>query len=108
MIRGLMIKPNEQPKVIEFGEGYKELQRLVGGNFEMPYFFDDVDIVINEEGKLNGSLPNKLLYYGKDLIDIIFGNIVIVASDLEGKTISLTDELIEKYTKIFNSDRIVL
>lgn len=108
MIRGLLIKPDHQPEVVEFDNNYKEFQRLVEGNFEMPYLFDDVDIVLNEKGKLNGSLPNKFLYYQNKLIDILYGNILIVNSNLEGETISLTDDLIKKYTKIFNNDAIIL
>ena len=84
MIKGLLVKPGRKPEVIEFPEGYKELQKLVEGSFEMPYLFDDVDVVVNEEGKFNGSLPNKYLYYDNRLVDILFGNIVIVGSDEEG------------------------
>lgn len=59
MIKGIIVRPGKTPEVIEFPEGYKELQRLVEGNFEMPYLFDDVDIVVNEEGKFNGSDPKQ-------------------------------------------------
>ena len=104
MIRGILAEPNKAPRVIEFNEGYKELQRIVEGHFEMPYIFDDVDIVINEEGKFNGSDLNKLLYYKGKLIDMIFGNILIVDSNDEGETISLSPEKIEKYMRIFNGD----
>lgn len=103
MIRGILVKPNEKPQIIEFKEGYKELQRLVEGTFEMPYIFDDVDVVINDEGKYNGSEPNKMLYYNGKLIDIIFGNILLVGSNNEGETISLTEEQTEKYMKIMNN-----
>lgn len=102
MIRGILVKPNELPQIIEFAESYKELQRLVEGYIEMPYIFDDVDVVINEEGKLNGSLPNKKLFYDGNLVDIIFGNIVLVGSNEDGETISLTDKQIEKYMKIMS------
>lgn len=108
MIRGILAEPNKAPRIIEFKEGYKELQRIVGGHFEMPYIFDDVDVVINEEGKFNGSEPNKLLYYNGKLLDIIFGNILIVASNADGETVSLTDEKIAKYMKILENVRIVL
>ena len=108
MIRGLIIRPSSQPEVIEFKEGYKELQRLVDGPFEMPYLFDDVDVIVNEEGKLNGLLPNRFLYYNDSLVDVLVGNIVLVNSNDEGETISLTDELIEKYMEIFSHDRIYL
>ena len=108
MIKGILIKPGNVPEVIEFKEGYKELQRLVEGNFEMPALFDDVDVVLNEEGKFNGSDPNRLLYYKGQLIDILFGNIVIVDANEEGETISLSEEKINKYMKIFGNEAIFL
>lgn len=108
MIRGILVKPNELPQIIEFKEGYKELQKLVEGCFEMPYFFDDVDIVINEEGKLNGSLPNKLIYVGDELVDIVYGNILLVGSNDEGETISLTPKQITKYMTIMSNVAIKL
>jgi hypothetical protein len=108
MIKGILIRPGNVPEVIEFKEGYKELQRLVEGNFEMPALFDDVDVVLNEEGKFNGSDPNRLLYYKGQLIDILFGNIVIVDANEEGETISLSEEKINKYMKIFSNEAIFL
>ena len=108
MIKGILIRPGNVPEVIEFKEGYKELQRLVEGYFEMPALFDDVDVVLNEEGKFNGSDPNRLLYYKGQLIDILFGNIVIVDANEEGETISLSEEKINKYMKIFSNEAIFL
>ncbi len=108
MLKGILVRPGDKPEVIEFGEGYKELQRLVEGNFEMPALFNDVDVVINEEGKFNGSDPNRLLYYRGQLIDILFGNILIIDANEEGETISLSAEKINKYMKIFNSEAIFL
>ena len=108
MIKGILVRPGNVPEVIEFKEGYKELQRLVEGNFEMPALFDDVDVVLNEEGKFNGSDPNRLLYYKGQLIDILFGNIVIVDANEEGETISLSEEKINKYMKIFSNEAIFL
>lgn len=108
MIKGILIRPGNVPEVIEFKEGYKELQRLVEGDFEMPALFDDVDVVLNEDGKFNGSDPNRLLYYKGQLIDILFGNIVIVDANEEGETISLSEEKINKYMKIFSNEAIFL
>ena len=103
MIKGILVRPQCLPVTIEFPEGYRELQKLVDGPFEMPYLFDDVDIVINEEGKLNGSPANRFLYLDGQLTDIIFGNIVIVDSDSEGRTVSLSEEKISRYMSIFSS-----
>ena len=108
MITGILVKPRQQPEVIEFKEGYKELQRLVEGVFEMPSIFPDVDVVINEEGKFNGSEPNRFLFYKGRLLDILYGNILLVDGDEEGNTISLSPEKISKYLKIFRSDHIYL
>jgi len=74
----------------------------------MPALFDDVDVVLNEEGKFNGSDPNRLLYYRGQLIDILFGNILIVDANEEGETISLSEDKINKYMKIFRNEAIFL
>ena len=108
MIRGILVKPEQQPQVIEFSNGYKELQKLVEGIFEMPNIFPDVDVVIHEEGKYNGSLPNRYLFYNGQLVDIIFGNILIVDSDSEGNTISLSNDKIAKYLKLLSNRNIYL
>ena len=97
MIRGIIIEPNEAPREITFEEGYKTLQELVGGYIEMPYFYDDVDVVINEEGKLIGLEPNLPVYYNGDLIDVIYGTAIIISHNDEGDTVSLTDTLFKKY-----------
>ncbi|MBQ1342060.1 MAG: DUF3846 domain-containing protein [Erysipelotrichaceae bacterium] len=108
MIKGIIVKPHELPELIEFKKGYREMQKLVEGNFEMPYLFSDVDIVVNEEGKFNGSQPNRFLYYQGHLVDILFGNILIVDTNEDGETISLTDRKIRKYMEIFSSQHIFL
>ena len=108
MIRGILVKPEQQPQVIEFSNGYRELQKLVEGIFEIPSIFPDVDVVINEEGKFNGSLPNRYLFYNGQLVDIIFGNMLIVDSDSEGNTVSLSADKISKYLRILSSRNIYL
>ena len=85
MIRGILVEPHKAPRIIEFEDGYKELQRLVEGRFEMP-----------------------ALYYNGKLVDMIFGNILIVDANDEGETISLSPDKIEKYLRIFNGDSLWL
>ena len=41
MIRGILVEPHKTPRIVDFNEGYKELQRLVEGRFEMPYIYDE-------------------------------------------------------------------
>lgn len=105
-IRGLLIKPNCKPEVIEYDNDYREMQRLVEGHFELAAFYRDVDLFVNDEGKFNGSAPNKMVYYQGRLVDVIYGNILIVDSNAEGDTISLTDDKIKKYKAIFSKEAI--
>lgn len=108
LIRGILVTPNWGPEEVEFEDDFRNIQRLVEGHFEMPAFFPDVDIIVNEEGKFNGSTANVSLYYKGRLFDVIYGNILIVDSDDEGNTISLSDEKFEKYWKIFSKSSVKL
>lgn len=56
---------------------------------------DDVIAIVNEEGKILGLEPNRR--YGND---ILVGNIVLVGNG-EEEFISLTEEQIKKYSKMF-------
>lgn len=67
---------------------------MVGGYIE-PFGMDDVIAIVNEEGKILGLEPNRR--YGND---ILVGNIIIVG-DGEEEFISLTEEQIKKYRKMF-------
>ena len=63
---------------------------------------DEVAIICNEEGKINGMNPNRDIGY-----DIIFGPFLIVGETSEdGEDRSLTDEQIEKYKELFNEKSI--
>ncbi|MCI7222575.1 MAG: DUF3846 domain-containing protein [Erysipelotrichaceae bacterium] len=103
-IKGLLIKPDETPSLIEFEESLENLQRYVGGNIEIiqPFEDDDVDVIINEEGKLNGLPLNRLLTSKGNIIDALMGDILIVGANNEtGETISIPKEKIGKYTDLF-------
>ena len=87
-------KPFEEAKVITIKDDYKELQRLVDGWIEIVDFPDleGVQIVCNEEGKLEGLDPNVYIYGG---LDLIVGSAVIIGTDGYGESISLTPEQIK-------------
>ena len=71
----IFVEPNKYPKMIEIEDTLEAMQEIVGGYIEeyMP-FEDEVAIVCNEEGKVNG-LPLNRAVYGKDkeILDIIAG-----------------------------------
>ena len=103
-IRGLLVKEDKEPEVIEFPNNLKSLQNLVGGYIEYCYLpeHEDVVIICNEEGKINGMGPNRDIGH-----DIIFGPFLIVAENSEdGEDRSLTDEQISKYIKYFGKESI--
>lgn len=56
----------------------EELQRLVGGYIECVGLLDDVVLICNEEGKLDGLPPNRRISG-----DMIVGDFLIVGQDGE-------------------------
>ena len=98
-LRGLFVAENKLPEVVEVPDTLKSLQELVGGYIEYCYMpnHEDVVIICNEEGKINGMGPNRDIGH-----DIIFGPFFIVGDNPDiGENISLTDEQISKWTKTF-------
>jgi len=102
----LLISPKEYPKVIEIENTLESMQKVVEGNIEeyMP-FDDEVAIVCNEEGKYNGMLPNRAIYSDdKEMQDIIFGQFFVCYAPIESENfMSLTDDMIEKYSEKFKN-----
>ena len=99
MLKVLVIRPNEIPKVEWIENNLDSFQEVVGGYIECVYpFRDNVCLICNEEGKLNGSLPNRPLFdENGDVYDIIFGTFFIVRND----DLDLTDEQIGCYATYF-------
>lgn len=72
------------------------LQEQVGGLIEIPHivkaFNDlDIDMVINEEGKLLGLEPTLAILRGHKIVEIICGPVLFVSHDDEGNTVSLNN-----------------
>ena len=61
-LRCILVKMFEQPKVIEIEHNLSTLQNYVGGLIDIVEIEEDVDIIINDEGKLLGLSPNLVLY----------------------------------------------
>lgn len=91
--------------MIEIEDSLEAMQRVVGGDIEefMPYE-EEIAIICNEEGKMNGMLPNRAIYSepegakGREMVDIIFGQFFICYAPAESeKFLSLPKELAQKY-----------
>ena len=67
-------------------------QKFVGGYIEVVNLTDEIDLVLNDEGKLNG-LPFNRVWKDKDnkILDILAGNILACRFDNEGNFTSILD-----------------
>lgn len=101
-LTALFIEPMKPPKVIEINTDLETLQQAVGGYIETAHYFDDpIEIICNEEGKLHNLPLNRAVYNEQgEMKDIIVGSFLIVG-DGEEAFESLSPELIEKYSKVF-------
>ena len=93
----LIIEPDEAPRVAEIDADLETYQSIVGGWIEAVYPYEDtVALVCNEEGKFNGSAPNRPLFD----YDYIYGTFFIcgIAAD---DFCSLNQAQIDRYTRIF-------
>lgn len=110
-IKVLALRAGEKAKVEEIGTELKDLQAFVGGLIEVIYYpfgGEDACLVCNEEGKLNGMDLNRGIYdEDGEIIDIIAGPAFICGTG-EEDFISLTDDQIDKYAKIFGSPEIFI
>lgn len=98
----LLIKPGKKPETVDIESGLESLQEMVGGSIQVVYPFDDlVGLIVNDEGKLKGLPLNRaLIDETGEMYDIVAGNL-LVAGLTEDSFDSLSDALIEKYSKFF-------
>lgn len=63
---------------------------------------DDIDLVLNEEGKLEGLEPS-LLLLGPDgkVVDVIAGNAILCSADEEGGWVGLDEAQVERVLRLF-------
>lgn len=88
-IKCLLVKPYELPQEVEIKNNLESLQEKVKGMIEC-VCYDDVILICNEEGKING------MRWNRDIgSDIIYGPFLIVGDDYEnGSFKSLTEKQI--------------
>ena len=95
--RMLVIEPHKAPYEMVIPDNLDALQQAVRGMIEATYPFEDNAFIFsNEEAKLIGMEGNRRLNG-----EIYAGPMLIVGDDGVGGTMDLTDEQIEKYTKMF-------
>ena len=99
----LLVQPNAYPKKISVGTELEDLQAMVGGDIEVTYpFEDEVAIILNESGKINGLPLNRAIYTEDgDMQDIYAGDFLVVGLT-EDDFGSLTSEQMQKFEEQFH------
>ena len=94
--------PGEKAEITTIDHTLNSMKSFVDGFIQAIYPFEDnVAIVCNEEGKINGMEPCRALFdESGDIYDIIVGPFLICGLDDEG-FISLTKEQQEQYLAMF-------
>ena len=99
----LLVKPGMYPQAVQIGGELEDLQKAVGGDIEAVYPYNEpVALIVNDEGKLNGSELNRALRDNDGQIyDIVAGDFLVVGLGEENFA-SLSPELMEKFEKEFH------
>jgi hypothetical protein len=92
-----LILNNGQLKEKEIDNTLETLQEIVGGYIEIPFlsqvfFENDIDIIINEEGKLIEGLRPEIAVIKKgtnNILDLVYGTCIFASHDEYGETIGL-------------------
>ena len=95
-----LILSNGQLEQKDIGNTLEALQEIVGGYIEIPFlsqvfFENDIDIIINEEGKFIDGLNKEIAVIDKEtneILDIVYGNCIFASHDEEGNTTGLSTE----------------
>lgn len=99
----LLVEPGKHPESIKIKTDLESLQKAVGGMIEVVYPFpEQVGIICNEEGKINGMELNRALKDEQGGIRDIIAGPFVVAGLTEDSFCSLTKEQLKQYEKKFH------
>ena len=69
----ILVEPNKYPEVVEIEDTLEAMQKIVGGCIEQYMPFDDeVAIICNDEGKLNGLPLNRAIYSEPENVEMSY------------------------------------
>lgn len=104
-IKVVIKKVGRNPIVTIIEDDLKTAQRIVGGRIEIVSVSKGIDMIVNEEGKMNGNKPN--FYFTQNgYTDLIFGDVLFTGVNYEeGTQESLTDGQIQYVLDWLNTCR---
>lgn len=94
-IKILIVEPIRDPYIEEIVNTLEEKQRIVGGLIQKAELENNVDLIFNEESKILNLEMNRIIKN-----DIVCGTFII-AGQINGEYISLTEKQIRKYKAYF-------
>ena len=103
----LLVEPCKYPRQVEIGTDLEDLQKAVGGYIEVTYPFDEnVGLVMNEEGKLEGLPLNRALRDDDGQIcDVVAGSFLVVGLTEESFG-SLTPDQMQRFEQQFHQPEV--
>ena len=105
----LLVKPGMYPQQVQIDSGLEALQKAVDGYIQAVYPFEEpVALIVNDEGKLNGSELNRVLRDNEgEIYDIIAGDFLVVGLGSDDFC-SLSTELMQKFEEKFHQPEMFL
>lgn len=96
-LKALKLNTNITCEELSIPNTLEALQKEVGGYIEIPYLSKDlhelnIDMIINEEGKLLDMEPTLAIMQGHEVVEIVCGPVVFASHNNDGDTVSLNAE----------------
>ena len=104
-LKVVLVEPGKSARIAEIGSELEDLQAAVGGGLFEAFspFDEEVCIVCNEEGKVNGMKPCRAIRdRDEDIADIIYGPFFVCSCGAENFK-SLSEEQLQKYLRLFSA-----
>ena len=103
-IQVVLVEPGKEAIITEIDRALENMQKIVGGYIERFTLDDEVCIICNVEGKLEGLPLNRAIFYEGELIEIIAGTFFICADPWDSEHFEgLTDEQAKEYAETFKA-----
>lgn len=108
-MRVLLVRPEQEPEVIEIDGSLKTMQELVGGTIQAVYpFGEPVALVCNDEGKLQNLPQNRPLIHPEtgERYDVVCGPFFLCAAPSDSDHFdSLSPEQIEHFRTLYHLEK---
>lgn len=101
-MRVLVVEPFKLPEVRDIDGSVKSMQKIIGGGIHATHPFDDsVNVITTDMGRLIEQPMNRVLRDIDGKIDDVICGTFFICGVSDEDFISLTDEQIERYSRLF-------